>query len=451
MKVKSLVVCMMPLLLYSSFSWSLSWEGVCGINSMMTQYQLQEGEVCEGQRSLSINGEVEDLKAWEFAASHSETIPLSPGDLIKMKVSIRCTQADMIQSGMNIVFPYEFAFVCLNQRGDMSTGGGGGIGMPVEPAPIPLPPAPDIEPPGVFPEPEPLPFPLPEEIPDPIPLPEPELFPISQPAPPMPVPEEFDSGITQDSQSEDGSDQDEERDEGSADDGDSVQTDDRALRRLEKIMDQFLMQMERAVSAVMVRADILQDKPDLLEKVLQQTERKAMRFAARVERRFSTRIESRDLNILMGNFRKRLLVVLQPLLDLTNPPPEPPGPVPLPLPDPVPNPNPEPPPPDGGGDGGVRELLEGRWELVGFADSGNPAEPVPPGTFLSFQQGQVAFADCPTDGGFRFKLSPDGMSLSVEVAPGSIVTWTLLTLNMKQLVFEEGTDVWYLSRSGSCQ
>jgi hypothetical protein len=100
------------------------------------------------------------------------------------------------------------------------------------------------------------------------------------------------------------------------------------------------------------------------------------------------------------------------------------------------------------------QLLVGVWEGESFADSGNPPEPVPPGTFYRFEidsMGNRGFAfGCGTQPDATWEIDPNGYTLNVTLGGGSVnVQWVVIRLDAMKLSFVEGGDIFNYKRS-SC-
>jgi hypothetical protein len=93
--------------------------------------------------------------------------------------------------------------------------------------------------------------------------------------------------------------------------------------------------------------------------------------------------------------------------------------------------------------------LLGVWEGTQLADSGNPAQPVPPGNFQAFNaDGTIALGCEAVAPAGTWWLSPDCMTIKVTLGNGSVsLDWNLVELDAANLAFAEGGDIFYYRRS----
>ncbi|MCU0691590.1 MAG: hypothetical protein MUF54_09325 [Polyangiaceae bacterium] len=104
--------------------------------------------------------------------------------------------------------------------------------------------------------------------------------------------------------------------------------------------------------------------------------------------------------------------------------------------------------PDGGFDAA---MLVGAWEATAMSDSGNPAEPVPPGQgfFTVFRSNGTLALGCGEGApSGTWKLDPSASVIKVALGDGSVqLDWTLASLSQDDLAFGEGGDIFYFRRT----
>lgn len=101
----------------------------------------------------------------------------------------------------------------------------------------------------------------------------------------------------------------------------------------------------------------------------------------------------------------------------------------------------------------VPDALIGVWDLVGFIDSGNAIQEVPPGTQFNIfgVDGTVKF-QCNQAAGMPYSIVEkwNMPTIQVTISPGSEVFWVITRLTESELWYVEGGDEFRHARRANC-
>lgn len=101
----------------------------------------------------------------------------------------------------------------------------------------------------------------------------------------------------------------------------------------------------------------------------------------------------------------------------------------------------------------VPDALFGVWDLVGFIDSGNAIQEVPPGTQFNIfgVDGTVKF-QCDQAAGMPYSIVEkwNMPTIQVTISPGSEVFWVITRLTESELWYVEGGDEFRHARRANC-
>lgn len=101
----------------------------------------------------------------------------------------------------------------------------------------------------------------------------------------------------------------------------------------------------------------------------------------------------------------------------------------------------------------VPDALIGVWDLVGFIDSGNAIQEVPPGTQFNIfgVDGTVKF-QCDQAAGMPYSIVEkwNMPTIQVTISPGSEVFWVITRLTESELWYVEGGDEFRHARRANC-